>query len=53
MPHPGLEHIVETNYRFPVGPWQVTGDYQFIVNPGYNGDRDPVSVISLRPRTEF
>jgi high affinity Mn2+ porin len=53
LPHPGLEEIVETYYRFPVGSWQVTGDYQFIVNPGYNRDRGPVSVISLRLRTQF
>jgi high affinity Mn2+ porin len=53
LPHPGLEEIVETYYRFPVGSWQVTGDYQFIQNPGYNRDRGPVSVISLRLRTQF
>jgi len=53
LPHPGPEQIVETYYRFPVAGWQVTGDYQFIVNPGYNRDRGPVSVISLRLRTQF
>jgi high affinity Mn2+ porin len=53
LPHPGLEQILETYYKLPVGSWQVTGDYQFIVNPGYNRDRGPVSVISLRLRTQF
>jgi high affinity Mn2+ porin len=53
LPHPGLEQIVETYYRFPVGAWQITGDYQFIQNPGYNRDRGPVSVVSLRLRTQF
>jgi high affinity Mn2+ porin len=53
LPHPGLEQIVETYYRLPVGSWQVTGDYQFIANPGYNRDRGPVSVISLRLHTQF
>ena len=53
LPHPGLEGIVETYYRVPFGSWQVTADYQFIVNPGYNRDRGPVSVISARLRTQF
>jgi len=53
LPHPGLEEILETYYRFPVGSWQVTADYQFIVNPGYNRDRGPVSVIGARLRTQF
>jgi high affinity Mn2+ porin len=53
LPHPGLEKIIETYYRLPVGSWQVTADYQFIVNPAYNRDRGPVSVISIRLRTQF
>lgn len=53
LPHPGLEQIVETYYRLPLGNWQVTADYQFIVNPAYNRDRGPVSVISGRLRTQF
>jgi high affinity Mn2+ porin len=53
LPHPGLEQILETYYKLPLGSWQVTGDYQFIVNPGYNRDRGPVSVISLRLHTQF
>jgi hypothetical protein len=53
LPHPGLEQILETYYKLPVGSWQVTGDYQFVVNPGYNRDRGPVSVVSLRLHTQF
>ncbi len=53
LPHPGLEEILETYYRFPVGSWQVTADYQFIVNPAYNRDRGPVSVLGFRLRTQF
>jgi high affinity Mn2+ porin len=53
LPHPGLEQILETYYKLPLGSWQVTADYQFIVNPGYNRDRGPVSVISLRLHTQF
>jgi high affinity Mn2+ porin len=53
LPHPGLEQILEAYYKLPVGSWQVTGDYQFVVNPGYNRDRGPVSVISLRLHAQF
>jgi len=53
LPHPGVESIVESYYRFPFGPWQLTADYQFIVNPAFNRDRGPVSVVSARVRTQF
>ena len=53
LPHPGVEAIVESYYRLPVGPWQLTADYQFIVNPAFNRDRGPVSVVSARVRTQF
>jgi high affinity Mn2+ porin len=51
--HAGPETIIETYYRLPLRSWQVTADYQYIVNPAYNRDRGPVSVISARLRTEF
>jgi len=53
LPHPGPEEILETYYRLPVGMWQVTGDYQFVVNPAYNRDRGPVSVLSVRVHMQF
>ena len=53
LPHPGIEHIVEAYYAFPVGAWRVTADYQLIVNPAFNRDRGPVSVIGARVRTQF
>ena len=53
LPHPGLEQIIETYYLFPVYDWRVTLDYQFIVNPAYNRDRGPVSVIGARLHSEF
>jgi high affinity Mn2+ porin len=40
-------------YGFPVCSWRVTADYQFIVNPAYNRDRGPVSVIAARLHTQF
>jgi high affinity Mn2+ porin len=55
LPHPGLEQIIETYYSLPlgIGSWKLTGDYQFIVNPAYNRDRGPVSVIGARLHTQF
>jgi high affinity Mn2+ porin len=53
LPHPGPEQIIETYYAFPVLASTVTLDYQFIVNPAYNRDRGPVSVIGARVHAEF
>jgi high affinity Mn2+ porin len=53
LPHPGPEQIIETYYAFPLLASTVTLDYQFIVNPAYNRDRGPVSVISARVHSEF
>jgi high affinity Mn2+ porin len=53
LPNPGLEQILETYYSFPLGYWRATFDYQFIVNPAYNRDRGPVSVIGARVHAQF
>jgi high affinity Mn2+ porin len=53
LPNPGLEQILETYYGFPLGSLRATLDYQFIVNPAYNRDRGPVSVIGARVHTQF
>jgi high affinity Mn2+ porin len=53
LPHAGLEKILEAYYQFPVATWQVTFDYQFIANPGYNADRGPASVVAARLHTHF
>ena len=53
LPHPGPEEIIETYYNLPVSSWRITADYQFIVNPGYNEDRGPVSVIAVRVHSQF
>ena len=53
LPHPGPEQIIETYYAFPLLAATVTFDYQFIVNPAYNRDRGPVSVIGARVHSEF
>jgi len=50
----GGEHIIESFYQFQATPNVfLTPDYQFIVHPGYNIDRGPVHVLSLRVHTEF
>ena len=53
LPNPGNEKILETYYSFPVFAAKVTLDYQLIVNPAYNRDRGPVSVLGARLHTQF
>jgi high affinity Mn2+ porin len=53
LPHPGLEHIVEAYYQLPVSYFKLTLDYQLIVNPAYNTDRGPASVVSARVHAQF
>jgi high affinity Mn2+ porin len=53
LPNPGNEKIVETFYSFPVFSTKVTLDYQLIVNPAYNRDRGPVSVLGVRVHSEY
>jgi len=53
LPHPGAEQIVETYYAFPIYAMTATLDYQFIVNPAYNEDRGPVSVLGARLHYQF
>jgi high affinity Mn2+ porin len=54
LPHPGAEQILETYYRWAAVQWaELTLDYQYIVNPAYNTDRGPVSVVALRVHAQF
>ena len=53
LPHPGPEGIVESDYRLALGRARVTLDYQLVVNPGYNRDRGPVSILALRVAAEM
>ena len=47
------EIVFETYYLAQVTSWLAfTADYQLIDNPGYNRDRGPVSVVSLRGHIE-
>ena len=53
LPRPAAEKILETYYNIPVWGSLLTLDYQYLVNPAYNGDRGPVSVIGTRVRSFF
>jgi high affinity Mn2+ porin len=54
LPHPGTEGIIETYYDVPVQKLiNVTLDYQFVDNPGYNRDRGPVSILAIRLHAQF
>lgn len=53
LPRPGTERILETYYALPLFGWRFTLDYQLIVNPAYNSERGPVSVIGTRLRSQF
>jgi high affinity Mn2+ porin len=45
----GPEEIVEGYYRFQLGPYlELSADMQHVRNPGYNRDRGPAPVLSLR-----
>lgn len=54
LPHPGSEEIIEAYYNWQVMKGvNVTADYQFIANPGYNRDRGPTHVFGLRLHGAF
>jgi high affinity Mn2+ porin len=50
----GSEQIVEGYYRLQAGPYlQLSPDVQHIRNPGYNRDRGPATVFSLRMNLRY
>ncbi len=49
----GPERILETYYAYQLSRFAtISVDYQGIANPGYNRDRGPVSVLSVRLHVE-
>ncbi len=45
----GPEQVFETYYRVQLGQYaQLSPDFQYVKNPGYNRDRGPAEVYSLR-----
>ncbi len=54
LPHPGAEQILEAYYKVSPLDWvQVSLDYQWVKNPGYNTDRGPVSIVAARVHAQF
>jgi len=54
LPRPGAEQILETYYNCGVLSWaNVSLDYQWVKNPGYNTDRGPVSIFAVRVHAQF
>ncbi len=56
LPHYGSEKIMETYYSYAVHAFEhlmLTLNYQYVVNPAYNQDRGPVSIIGARVHMEF
>lgn len=50
----GPEAIAELYYKCGLSENAfISGDYQFVVNPGYNRDRGPVNVFSVRVQIVF
>ncbi|HXP52244.1 MAG TPA: carbohydrate porin, partial [Bacteroidia bacterium] len=54
LPHYSAEEILETYYQTVLFEHLFLAlDYQYIQNPGYNADRGPVNVGSIRVHIEF
>ena len=50
----GTERIFETYYAYSLNKsFTLTADYQLIINPAYNADRGPVSILSARLHGEI
>ena len=50
----GSEKIFEVYYLIQLGRYvQLSPDFQYIENPGFNQDRGPVTVYSLRLRISY
>lgn len=54
LPHYGAETLVEAYYLLHVSDFiAVTPDVQCVVNPGYNRDRGPATVLTMRVRVAW
>jgi high affinity Mn2+ porin len=54
LPHPALEKILESYYSYALLPSTTLSlDYQLIDDPGYNADRGPVNVLTVRVHWAF
>ena len=54
LPNYKPEQILEVFYKARLTRTLfLTGDYQFVTNPGYNGDRGSVNLFAVRTHVEF
>jgi high affinity Mn2+ porin len=54
LAHYATENVMEAYYSAQATSWlAATFDYQFVVNPAYNADRGPVSVLAVRLKAQF
>ena len=54
LPQPGPEQIIETYYSLGVlQQVHVSLDYQFVMDPAYNRDRGPVSIVAVRVHAQL
>ena len=53
LPRPRAEQIGETYYDFGFGHVHAALDYQYVVNPAYNSDRGPISILGIRLHAQF
>jgi high affinity Mn2+ porin len=50
----GGEQVIEAYYRVQCGRFvELSPDFQYIANPGYNRDRGPATVVSLRLNVRY
>jgi hypothetical protein len=50
----GCECGMEAYYRVQIGRWvQISPDVQYIVNPGYNRDRGPATIVGFRLNARY
>jgi high affinity Mn2+ porin len=48
------EEILEAYYDIQIAKWlTIAPDFQYVMNPGYNKDRGPVPIYSIRAHIEF
>jgi high affinity Mn2+ porin len=48
------EQVLEAYYSWQLTPsTAITADYQFLANPGFNGDRGPVNIFAARVHSQF
>jgi high affinity Mn2+ porin len=52
--NPQAEQVLEAYYSWQVTPsTSLTADYQYLANPGFNGDRGPINLFAGRVHSQF